>query len=245
MPEETRSPSATLQVDYLSRYLWYGYDVMADDDQVIQPSLTLGLWDTGFSFTIFGSWALESNKEDTEEADYTLAYDTSFMQDDAMQVDMSVNYTYVSYFENSSSLADYHEVGSKFSLPNLIGNGMVPYYRIVHLMPRKGGEEDDPAYNLRGFIHIFGMDYTWMAGCAASGEQMPIMLGAAVVYNDGTGYTTTDHDWSHAMFKVATPFENIMGGTLTPSVAYQITMDDSVNEDSDEFVVGMNYTYKF
>lgn len=244
-PAEVSTPSATLQVDYLSRYLLYGFDMLPDDDQAIQPSLTVDLWDSGFTFRALGSWALESDKEDTEEMDYTLAYTTSMMQDDAMQMDVTLNYTYYNFFESSSKTRDFQEVGAKFALPNIIGGGLTPYYRVVRLMPRRGGENGVVNYDLRGWLHIIGMDYMWMAGCAASGEQMPVHLGAHIVYNDGFGYETVDNDWSHAVFEVATPFENIMGGTLTPSVAYQITMDDSVNEDSDEFVVGMNYTYKF
>ena len=54
-----------------------------------------------------------------------------------------------------------------------------------------------------------------------------------------------DHDWSNAVFGIATDFD--LGGnfTLTPAIYHQITMDKSIDPDQDETCVDLSVTYKF
>ena len=81
-------------------------------------------------------------------------------------------------------------------------------------------------------------------------EQI-VHLSADIVYNDGTGAncnaqanTGADHDWSHAVFGIATDFEISENLTFTPGIYYQISMDDSVNT-SDEYWISSGLVYKF
>lgn len=76
--------------------------------------------------------------------------------------------------------------------------------------------------------------------------QQILHLLAEVVYNDGIGPAddVVDHDWSHVLFSVSTPFGISDNLTLTPALYYQLSMDDSVNDD-DETWVGLSMTYKF
>ena len=48
--------SVEASVDALSGYLWRGGVLGADDKFVLQPSLTFGLAESGFSFNIWGNY---------------------------------------------------------------------------------------------------------------------------------------------------------------------------------------------
>jgi hypothetical protein len=62
-----------------------------------------------------------------------------------------------------------------------------------------------------------------------------------VNYNDGI--LGADHDWSHATLGLSTSFE-LEPVTLTPFLNYQISMDESVN-DEDEIYGGISITLDF
>ncbi|MHC4703086.1 MAG: hypothetical protein ACYTFQ_21175, partial [Planctomycetota bacterium] len=95
-----------------------------------------------------------------------------------------------------------------------------------------------------GFAHIFMLDYGIpLEGLTPDTPQQVIRLHSEVVYNDGVDPRGigVDHDWTHAVFSIATDFELAKGLALTPSVNYQVTMDDSINDDQDEtwFTLGL------
>jgi len=46
----------TVDATWVSKYIWRGFDVL-DDKAAFQPSIDFDLWDTGFHFTIWTSWA--------------------------------------------------------------------------------------------------------------------------------------------------------------------------------------------
>lgn len=241
----------SVSAEYKTRNMLYGFDTFQDDDGAFFPSTKLDLWGTGFSAEVLGKFATEGEHSEQQELDYTLAYDFSLMKDESTQTDMTLNYTYYNFFKHNSEDFDFYEVGAKFAMPNIVGNNVVPYYRVVFLEPIKGGNEGDvnvdnaPGFdNLRGWLHIFGVDYTMNLECPMSETKQPIVFGASTVYNDGVA-DGIDHDWSHATFEVKAPIADVMGGTLTPSVAYQVTMEDSVNDDKDEVIFGIKYTYAF
>ncbi len=56
----------------------------------------------------------------------------------------------------------------------------------------------------------------------------PLHLSAEIVYRDGLGGPTKDHDWSHATFGIATNFKLNDRLSFVPGLYYQESMDDSV-----------------
>jgi hypothetical protein len=64
------------QVDLVSRYVWRGFDLLPDNHAAIQPSLTIDLGESGFSFNVWSSFALAKWAEykGATEIDLTLAY---------------------------------------------------------------------------------------------------------------------------------------------------------------------------
>jgi len=67
---------------------------------------------------------------------------------------------------------------------------------------------------------------------------------ADITYNDGYGGAGVDHDWSRANLGVSTSFQMADNLDFTPALYYQISMDDSVN-DEDEVWTSLGLTYKF
>lgn len=62
-------------MDLVTHYIFRG--VAFTDQPSAQPSLTLGFGDSGFSFNIWGSWALKNRsiQEAGDELDFTISYD--------------------------------------------------------------------------------------------------------------------------------------------------------------------------
>ena len=72
-------------------------------------------------------------------------------------------------------------------------------------------------------------------------------LHTELVYNDGVGANGADidQDWSNVVFGVSTNFRLADDVVLTPGLFYQITMDDSVNDDKDETWATITMRYIF
>lgn len=230
--------SVSASVDYVSTYLFYGMDKYLDDDGAIQPSINID-FDNGFSANIWGSWATEDGHKNSEELRYTVAYAFTAMQDEAWQADFSVNWTYFDVYDGPSNANDSEEIGLMVAFPNLVGDGFVPHYRIVKLWAEEASQQ--PSVN--GWVHIFGFTKTVTTeSLLDEGKNQDWIVGADIVYNDS--YVINNSEWSHAMFSLAAPMECPMGGKITPSIAYQMTMEENVNTQ-DEFVFGVNYSVDF
>lgn len=232
--------TTTVSLDYVSQYMFYGIDTYPDDDAAFQPSINLDMGN-GLSLNVWGSWPIESGgDENARELDYTVAYAFSAMEDEAMQMDFTLNWTYFDLYDSPSDSVDSHEFGAMVAFPNLMDNGIVPHYRFVRLWATDS--TSNPTIN--GYVHIFGMSYDFTTeSFINAGQQQEWNLGVDVVYNDE--YVVSESDWSHAVAKLAAPME--MGqGTLTPMVAYQMTMGDfDGNSDDDEFYYGVSYSMDF
>ncbi len=98
-----------------------------------------------------------------------------------------------------------------------------------------------------GAFHVFGLGYDLTAApILPNTTEQIVCLSTDVVYNDSVGPAgeIVDHDWSHALFSLSVPFDINDNLTFTPALYYQLSMDDSVNDD-DETWVGLSMTYKF
>jgi hypothetical protein len=133
--------------------------------------------------------------------------------------------------------------------------GLVPAYVLVKLWPANS-DSFTGSQNIMGltpgtssgFAHIFMLDYGIpIEGLTPETPEQVIRLHSEVVYNDGVDPRGigVDHDWTNAVFGIATDFELAENVALTPAVYYQVTMDDSINEDQDETWFTMGMSYKF
>ena len=64
------------QVDVTSRFIWRGFDLLADNNSAFQPSLTYDFGDSGFSLNVWASFALTDRDvyKYADEIDLTLTY---------------------------------------------------------------------------------------------------------------------------------------------------------------------------
>jgi len=248
--EDKKDLGVTLDVTYVSRYIWRGFDTYKDNHSAIQPSIDLDLYGTGFGLNI---WHSRSNGggayEDAKEVDYTVYYGNSLFESETYATNYKIGWVYYSYPEtprkgNDAGVgADSQEGFGTFSWPNICPLGIVPSYTYVHMWQSEGGASG--FRNCGGPAHVFGLGYDLaVAGFTPGVAEQILHLSADMVYNDGLGASTVDHDWSHAVFGISTGFDLAKNLTFTPGIYYQSSWEDSVNT-SDEYWTSLGMKYIF
>ena len=246
--------SGTVDVTYLSSYIWRGFDYYADDHSAIQASIDMDLYGTGFGLKVLSRRGNSGGRENAEDLDVTLYYGNSLYEGETYATDYTVGWVYYGYPDEprggstSGMAADMQEVFATFSWPNLCSKGFVPSYTAVSIWPSEG---KSTVRNNGGWLHIFGLGYDLtVQGLTPDVPEQTLRLSASVVYNDGAAPGTVstgaavDHDWSHAVFGVSTDFD--LGDDLifTPGVYHQVSMEDSVNTENETWAsLSMKYTF--
>jgi len=250
--------SGTIEVTYLSSYIWRGFDYYADDHSAIQPSIDIDLYGTGFGVKVLHSRAISAPFENAERISIALYYGNSLFEGENYATDYTTGWVYYGFPDEPRSgsargqAADMQEFFASFSWPNICPAGVVPSYTIVCMWPSEG---KSTVRNNAGWLHIFGLGYDWtVPGFLPDTPEQMVHLSAEMVYNDGAapgvapgpGVTGSkiDHDWSHAVFGVSTDFDVAKNLTFTPGVYYQSSWDDSVNTE-DETWVSLSMKYAF
>ena len=173
---QERKLSGTIDVTYLSSYIWRGVDWFHDDRGAIQPSIDLNLWDTGFGFKITstmpignGSGPLTGNMQkvtenttgmevsfqNLERWDYTLYYHNTFKEQETWATNYTVGWTYYNFPDSSKNRFDMQEVFASFSWPNICPAGIVPSYTAIYMWPSESGSALNRA--TRGFDKMLGV----------------------------------------------------------------------------------------
>lgn len=247
-------------VSWFSKYIWRGIDRF-DDKAVWQPSVNLDLWDTGFHANVWAAYPAASGVENATEYNYTFGYGNTINEAEASQIDYSIDWRYYDFIDQPSNAADLQEIVLGVSFPNICESGIVPSYAAIKMWNSESGSV---SRNASGWIHYFRLDYPWaVPGFIENNPEQVFNLFADITYNGSAGAvagahsvanldTTSatapdgvDHDWSHATFGVTTDIEVAeLGGTITPGVFYQISMDESVNNEN-ELWTGVSYTMSF
>ena len=229
----------------VSKYIWRGYDLF-DDHGAFQPSVNVDLFGTGFSVNVWGSIPLGTGSNNQsgginqwQEYDYTVAYGCSVFEDQPYALDFGINYIYY-HFPKLNHMADTQEIGTSVAMPNLIKIGdiaLVPSYYVGKLWPTSSGVAD-----VAGGFHTLAMSCDLPVPCPLRKDtQQVFSFFTDITYNDGA--FAADHDWSHSTMGVSTGIE-VGPVTVTPALYYQISMDDSVN-DEDELWGGLSVSYSF
>jgi len=201
------------------------------------------LYGTGLTFNVLATFpgsskgAGTTSTVDAEEWDYTLTYANSVLEGESYKTNYALGWVYYDYPDMASKTGDMQELHLALSWPDICPAGVVPSYTAICMWPAKGG---GAARDNGGFIHVFGLGY----GLDVAELPNPVSLGCAAVYNDGTVDRTVAHDWSHILWSASTSFDCPMGGTITPALYYQTSMEDTVNTE-DELWVGVSYGLSF
>ncbi len=246
----------SVDVTYQSKYMWRGIDVYGDKS-AIQPTVMLDLYGTGFGVSVQGHRANSDGFETSERWDGTLFYKNALFMDESYTMQYMIGWRYF-YFPDAPLDAapglsiDLQEIHAVMSFPKILPvEGLVPTYVLVKLWPAERGSfvgSAGPAGTASGFAHIFMLDYALPIEDLLPGmPEQVLKLHSEFVFNDGVDPRGigVDHDWSNAVFGVATDFELADNVTLTPGVYHQVTMDKTINPDKDEtwFTVGLNYSF--
>jgi len=256
-----------VELTYQSKYLWRGIDVYGDKS-AIQPSVILDLYGTGFGVSVMGHRANSSGYETTERWDYTLFYKNVLFGDESYATQYMLGWRYFHFPDapldgmpsGASGDIDLQEIHAVMSWPQILPvEGLVPTYVLVKLWPAESGSfVGSQAIALpsgavtsgtaSGFAHIFMLDYSLpVEGFLPDVPEQVLRLHSEVVFNDGVDPRGigVDHDWSNAVFGVATDFELAENVTLTPGIYHQVTMDKTINDDKDEtwFTLGVKYAF--
>ncbi len=233
----------TIDVTYVSKYIWHGFNFYGNDNGAVQPSVDVDLWGTGFGVVYWSSWATKSGSRDLEEFDYIVYYGNSVFEDTPYATNYTVSWLYYDFYNVPTRGSDLQELMTQFSWPNILPAGIVPSYVVGKLWPAKSGSA--ALKNIGGWVHVLGLSYgLTMPAISTDSPGQVVSLIADVTYNDGYGATNADHDWSHATVGASTSFSIAENLNFTPAVFYQISMDDSVNPD-DEVWTSLSLTYGF
>jgi hypothetical protein len=252
-----------VDLTFSSKYVWRGFDIY-DDKSAIHPSADLNYGGLGINVT--GHRANSGEFENGERWDYSLYYMGALNMDQSYALQYRLGWVYYNYPDQptegnrapGTQNAALQELYGVVSLPKIIPGGLVPSYVLVKLWPHDSGSYSGsrtttpyvPALDgtASGFAHIFMLDYALtMGGIMPETPEQVLNLHSEVVFNDGVGPAgqNVDHDWTNAVFGVSTDFDVAENVSITPGLYYQITMDDSVNDDKDELWVSVGAKYKF
>ncbi len=234
--EELKDVSFDLQTDYVTRYMFRGFDTL-DDEGAIQPSLTANLGESGLWLNFWGSFGLdgglafdETRREDLDELDWTIGYDRALNDD----VSISAGYT-LFQFPNVGSEANINEFFAGISLTNL---PLTPSVMVYYDFPVESGGPGD------GFFYELSVSHTLELANPLSEESLPLDLGCLVGANDGVyDVDTGGFALTHVVFNVSTSIDcNFFD--VTPAFQYQISTNKAVNdEDEGWFTLSLSKSF--
>lgn len=236
--------TTTFDVTYVTKYIWRGFNIYGSHG-AIQPSVDLA-HESGFSANVWMSMPVGSGENDAgqsindelTEFDYTLAYSSSIFED-VYQTNYKVGWRYYDFTKTSTKDADMQEVFAEISMPNLIGNGFTPRAGVYQMWNSKSGGANSGA---AGTIYAMGFGYGFTLEQA---PELPMNFSWDIVYNDGTGGSGVDHDWSHMVFGLSTVLDcPVTSGKIVPAIYWQNSFEDTVNED-DELWAGISFSLDF
>jgi len=248
--------SGTVDLKYLSSYIWRGFDMYpgAHGEGATQFSLDLDLFGTGFGMNVLSSRANTSGFEESEELDLTLSYSGTLGEGEACATNIKVGWMYYNHPDaprdagvtgrNLMPGGDMQEVFASFSWPEVCSAGVVPSYTLIHMWPSES-KTTTTLSDISGWAHVFGLGYDWIvSGLLQEIPEQAIHLSVETIYNDGMGRAGVDHDWSHAVFGISTDFEIVENLNVTPGLYRQDSWEDSVNTSDETWVsLSVNYTF--
>lgn len=231
--------SLDARIDYAEKYMWRGFDLQ-DGDPALQPSLTLDFGDTGLYSGTWGNYATDAEWHQWDEIDVFIGYYHTFWEQERHALEVDVYYTYF-YFPRQARELDTHEVALELKFPQIIpgigSSGLVPYASLYYGRSVTGDADD-------GLWIKLGMDYDLPIPAALAiqkGQNLNIYV--ETFHNDGAQGFEVAPGWSHVATGMSTTFK-YHGIDFTPSINYQWTWEDTVNEE-DEFWFTFSISYQF
>jgi hypothetical protein len=128
-------------------------------------------------------------------------------------------------------------------MPALMDNGVVPHFGVFQMWEaEQGASKATTGRDYSGTIYLMGFDYGFTLDQA---PELPMTFSWDIVYNDGTGAASVDHDWSHMVWGLKTAMTCPMtGAKIVPAVYFQNSFEDTVNTQ-DELWASISYAFSF
>ena len=249
VPAQSRDDlGVTIGANYLSRYIWRGFDVYSDDGPAIQPYADIDLYGTGFGVQVFSSLSQTGGYENSEELDIGIYYYNSVYDGERYATDYRVGWMHYGYPDEPRTAKNMQEMFAEFSWPEICPFGTVPSYTIIRAWPSEG---DSSIQGYGGWLHIFGIGYDLtVPDLISTGTDRILNLSADMVYNNGyapgpaAGGASVDSNVSHFLFGAAMDIDITENLIYTPGVYYQVSLEDTVNNE-DETWFSLNLRYEF
>ncbi len=199
-------------------------------------TIDLDFYGSGFGVKTTHRSAIGSGYVDKERFDFRPYYKNQLFGGEsyAMNYNISVGYEYYPGLGRKKAFTSFEWIYA-FNWPNVMQNGIVPYYIIHYEYPAYHGQR----VNYTGWVHRFGfgrdIDVTEL--------PKPLHFSTEIAYTDGLG--GADRDWSYYNLGFSTTFDVIKNLTFTPGVYYQRTIDESVNPNKNVFYCILSMKYRF
>lgn len=211
------SQAQSAGVTYTDSYRWHGFNIYGDE--YIHPGVVLSPVD-GVDIGLISHYDDSLNKgEQLEKWDVSASAELKL----GKYLLAKPHYGYLHLQKE-----DVQEAGITLAA---VGN-ISPRYTYAHAW--LGGDEG-------GDFHIVGLD------CRIGDKKgLTAVLSSDVTYNCGVNpFGSVDHDWSHVTtsLTVGVPVGENM--TAMPFVAWQHTMEHSLDNDTDQIYYGGSVVYRF
>lgn len=224
---------------FVSRYIWRGQDLLADNDPAWQPSIDVSvpnfLSKCDLSFNVWGSFPQNAGHENAEELDYSF----TIARDINEKFNLSTGYVYFD-FPNTSSTVDVQEPWASFTL------NKIPYLPIdvsanVFLgydFQAKSRGPDEGWYYSWGFT-----TEAPLPKFAFTQDGQAIYLAITNWGNDGVADLKPDSLYATEL-SLSTTYA-LKEFFLTPSFNYTINHNDAINNGNEEAYCGIEFSYTF
>jgi hypothetical protein len=235
----TQEVGITVTEGYVSRYIWRGQDLYADNDGAHQPSIDIAfpqlLYGTDISLNMWGSFPISKGHEIAEELDYTLTFSGNLID----MFNLSVGYTYFD-FPNANDKTDVQEPWISFTLdkvPALALDISITLFAGYDFAVASGGPDN-------------GWYYSWGLDTELPFPQFPLVqdgqtlvMGVVNWGNDGVAdfkpFTLYATELSFSTSYTFTAF------SITPNFHYTINYEDEINHGDEELWGGIEISYGF
>jgi hypothetical protein len=236
--EQKKEIGVTFQLDYLSQWLSKGAPAYGEQGAVFSI-IDLDFWGSGFGVQVIHRNAIGSGYVDKQRIDYRPYYKNILFKDKPYQTNYLISTEYEHYYGlNRHRAYTTWEWICSFSWPKLLPEGFTPTY-VVHYEYPACENLIYHYHSIEGWVHRFILGYD----LKVPQLQNPINFSSEVAYTDGLG--RADHDWSYAVFGIATTLKINENMTFSPGIYEQVTMDKSVCPRKDVTYCILSMKYKF
>lgn len=229
----------TASQTYVSRYIWRGQDLYADNDGAYQPSLDISLpkliSDIDLSFNIWGSFPVSAGHQEGEELDYTITFSKEIYED----LNLCLGYTYFD-FPNASSTSDVQEPWISLSLAKIPGIGIDISFDLFagyDFKAASGGPDE-------GWYYSWGLGTEIPLPSIALFQKGQILsLGVVNWGNDGVADLEPNALYATELsLSTSYAFGDF---SISPSLNYTINHEEKINNGDEEIWGGITLAYNF